>query len=290
MNQESIEKYLEEQKQLIDSSLHHYLEESRQTSILFASMSYSIFSGGKRLRPILLATVYKSVQGTINESCLLPGCALEFIHTYSLIHDDLPCMDNSDTRRGKATTHKIYGEDVALLAGDALLTEAFHLLSNKEAKRLFSPETCFSLIHELSKLSGITGMVEGQAFEVMQTPKSIKEETLHYIIDHKTAALFDASLRMGAIVGDLPKEEQDALGQIGRMFGLAFQLADDLHDFGTDKQEINYVNLKGKEATIKLVNSTMEKCLSLLRTLSFDTSLLTDILSYFWEHSFTLSM
>jgi geranylgeranyl diphosphate synthase, type II len=288
MNLESIEKYLENQKNLIDSSLHHYLEESRQTSILFASISYSIFSGGKRIRPILLSSVYQSVHGSINESSLLPGCALEFIHTYSLVHDDLPCMDNSDTRRGKATTHKLYGEDVALLAGDALLTEAFYLLTGEEANRLFSPETCCSLIHELSKLSGIAGMVEGQAFEVTAEPQTINEETLRYIIDHKTAALFDASLRMGAIVSGLGIEEQNILGQIGRLFGHAFQLADDLNDYNTDKQETNYVNLVGKETTISVINTTMETCVTLLKTLSFETILLQDILTYYWKKSFAL--
>jgi geranylgeranyl diphosphate synthase, type II len=288
MNIEFIEKYLENQKQLIDSSLHHYLEESRQTSILFASLSYSIFSGGKRIRPILLASVYESVHGSINEPCLLAGCALEFIHTYSLIHDDLPCMDNSSTRRGKPTTHKLYGEDVALLAGDALLTEAFHLLTSNHGKQLFTPETTCSLVFELSKLSGIAGMVEGQAFEVMQEPQTIKEETLHYIIDHKTAALFDASLRMGAIVSDLSKEEQKNLGQAGRLFGHAFQLADDLHDFDSDKKEINFVNLVGKEATISLLNQNMEQCIKLVETVSFDSTLLQDIFNYFWKKSFIL--
>jgi geranylgeranyl diphosphate synthase type II len=286
MNIEAIEKYLENQKQMIDSSLHHYLEESRQTSILFASLSYSIFSGGKRIRPILLSSVYESVHGSITEPCLIASCALEFVHTYSLIHDDLPCMDNSDTRRGKPTTHMLYGEDVALLAGDALLTEAFHLLTSDHGKKQFTPETCCSLVYELSKLSGIAGMVEGQAFEVMQDPQTIKTETLNYIIDHKTAALFDASLRMGGIVSGLSIEDQKTLGQAGRLFGHAFQLADDLHDFDTDKKEINYVNLAGKEPTISLLNQTMEQCIKLVETLSFNTSFIKDIFTYFWKKSF----
>jgi geranylgeranyl diphosphate synthase type II len=288
MNFDTIEKYLENQRQLIDSSLHHYLEESRQTSILFASISYSIFSGGKRLRPILLSAIYESVHGKINEPCLVAACALEFIHTYSLIHDDLPCMDNSDTRRGKPTTHKLYGEDVALLAGDALLTEAFHLLSSDHNKQLYTPETCCSLVYELSKLSGIAGMVEGQAFETMQDTSTLKKETLHYIIDHKTAALFDAALRMGAIVSGLSKEEQNILGQTGRLFGLAFQMDDDLSDFETDKKDINYVHIVGKYKTIQTIHQTMEECLQHLKDLSFDSTLLHNILTYFWKKSFTL--
>lgn len=288
MNIDTVEKYLENQKQLIDSSLHHFLEESKQTSILFASISYSIFSGGKRLRPILLSAIYESVHGKIDEPCLVAACALEFIHTYSLIHDDLPCMDNSDTRRGKPSTHKLYGEDVALLTGDALLTEAFHLLTSKDIQQLYTPETCCSLVYELSKLSGIAGMVEGQAFEIMQDPGTIQKETLHYIIDHKTAALFDASLRMGGIVSVLNEEEQNLLGQIGRLFGLAFQLADDLSDFDTDKKEINYVNIVGKEKTIEIIHQTMEECLQLVGHLSFNTTLLQNILSYFWKKGFNL--
>lgn len=288
MNPEKIEEYLEKQKNLVDSKLHHYLEETRQTSILFASLSYSIFTGGKRIRPILLSSVYESIHGSSDESCLLAGCALEFIHTYSLIHDDLPSMDNSDTRRGKPSTHKLYGEDVALLAGDALLTEAFHLLAGQEASMLLSSDTRCSLINELSKLSGIAGMVEGQAFEVMQETQNMNQETLHYIIDHKTGALFDASFRMGGIISHLSNEDQDMLGNTGRLFGFAFQLADDLHDYETDKQDINYVNLMGKEETIKLIDKTMELCLSNLRSLSFPTTLMQEILTYFWKKSFAL--
>jgi geranylgeranyl diphosphate synthase type II len=196
-------------------------------------------------------------------------------------------MDNSDTRRGKSTTHKLYGEDIALLAGDALLTEAFHILASEEARSFFSPEIQCSLIFELSRLSGIGGMVEGQAFEISYEPKTINQETLTYIIDHKTAALFDASLRMGAIVAGLNKEGQDSLGFIGRLFGQAFQLADDLADFSSDPDGINYVNLVGAEPTKSLIDSTMEKCLEQLTLLPFSTILLQDILRFFWKTSFS---
>lgn len=290
MNQSSIEEYLNNQRKLIDSSIQHFLEETRQTSMLFTAISYSIFSGGKRIRPILVTSVYEMVHGKINESCIIPACALEFIHTYSLIHDDLPCMDNSDTRRGKPSTHKLYGEDIALLAGDALLTEAFYLLTCERARQLYSPETGISLIYELSKLSGIAGMVEGQAFEMMQDSTSIKEETIHYIIDLKTAALFDASLRIGGISAGLNKEEQNKLGSIGRLFGFAFQLADDLHDYLSENQEINYVKLMGKEHTINLLNKTMEECINFTKALSFNSNLLQEIWFHFWKKEFLINL
>lgn len=286
MNMENVENYLENNKNLINSTLHHYLEESRQSSILFASISYSIFSGGKRLRPILLCAVYESIHGSIQEPCLLAGSALEFIHTYSLIHDDLPSMDNSDTRRGKATTHKIYGDDIALLAGDALLTEAFHLLTSDHTKKLLTPETCTNLVFELARLSGIAGMVEGQAFEMMQDSQNLTEETLQYIIDHKTAALFNAALRMGGIVAGISKEEQNILGQSGRLFGHAFQLADDLLDIDIDQKTINFVHVVGKERTIELIHQKMEESLDLLQKLSFNPQVLESIYTYFWKYKF----
>jgi len=172
------------------------------------------------------------------------------------------------------------------LAGDALLTEAFHLLTSNHAKSILSAEVSTNLVFELARFSGIAGMVEGQAFEVVQESQNLKEETLHYIIDHKTAALFNAGMRMGGIVAGIEKESQDLLGQSGRLFGQAFQLADDLADVNTDKNVTNFVHLAGKEKTIHLINQKMEESLALLKKLTFDTSHLTSIFTYFWKNKF----
>lgn len=286
MNLDKIFEYLEDKRNRVDSALKQYLESIKQSSILYASISYSLFSGGKRIRPILLIAVYESIKKSMDNCIFIPACALEFIHTYSLIHDDLPCMDNSDTRRGKPTTHKLYGEDVALLAGDALLTQAFSLLSGKESHQFFSDDIICSLIQELSSRSGIEGMVEGQAFEIMQDKQSMKEETIDYIIEHKTSALFSASMKMGGIAANADKETLETLSLIGKNFGHAFQLADDLHDYQIDKKEINVVDFLGKEKTLSLLQTAMKNTYDLIKTLSFDTEIIQHIFKYFQEKEF----
>jgi len=286
MNLDIISAYLEDKRNRVDSALNQYLEPIKQSSILYASISYSLFSGGKRIRPILMIAVYESIKKSIDNSIFIPACALEFVHSYSLIHDDMPCMDNSDLRRGKPTTHKLYGQDIALLAGDALLTQAFSLLSGDAAQSFFSHETICSLVKELSVRSGIEGMVEGQAFEIMQEKQNIQEETIHYIIDHKTSALFSAALKMGGIASGASAETVETLHKIGQYFGQAFQMADDLHDHQVDSKEINMVNLLGKEKTMTLLDLAMKDTFEQINMLPFDAEILRNIILYFQEKEF----
>jgi geranylgeranyl diphosphate synthase type II len=255
-----------EKRQKVEQALQLCMEALKEKTILYASISYSLFSSGKRIRPLLLISAYETLSSGQNlEKALIPACAIELIHTYSLIHDDLPCMDNSDMRRGKPSNHKLYGEDVALLAGDALLTHAFTLLSSSEAQQNLNSMQIVQLIQCLSKHSGIDGMVEGQAFELMQ--QDLKMENLHYIDEHKTAALFSASLVMGAIVAESPSKIKENMEKLGRSFGHAFQIADDLADYQEGDPSSNIVKLLGREKSIELYHHYIKEVNSYLEQL-----------------------
>ncbi len=185
-NFDYLKSYLAEKKILVEKALEGYLPgEEHFPEIIFQSVRYSMLAGGKRLRPILCLAAAEAVGG--NASALLPvACALEMIHTYSLIHDDLPVMDDDDYRRGRLTNHRVFGEDIAVLAGDALLTEAFALLSGKDAAGRFPPEKLLEAIREISKSAGLFGMVGGQVADIQSEGKSADQQTLEYIHLHKT--------------------------------------------------------------------------------------------------------
>jgi geranylgeranyl diphosphate synthase, type II len=256
-----------EKRLLIDQALQHCMEPLKEKTSLFASISYSLFSGGKRIRPLLLLSSYETMSaGSSVQKALLAACAIEFVHCYSLIHDDLPCMDNSDYRRNKPSNHKIYGDDIALLAGDALLTHAFLLLSNAEARSQWKDHQIVQLVQCLSSCSGILGMVEGQAFELIQ--QDMKMENLHYIDEHKTAALFSAALTMGGIIADAPAEMLDLLGKTGRAFGHAFQIADDIEDYSPQDNASNIVKLIGMSDSKELFSKYMNDVDHLLDEIS----------------------
>ena len=195
-------------------------------SSLFEAARYSLFSGGKRLRPLLAMASAVSF-GADWSHAIAPASALELIHTYSLIHDDLPCMDNDDFRRGKPTLHKVYPEGHALLAGDFLLNYAFQVIS--EAPHL-SIEQRLQLVTLLSKRGGADGMIGGQAVDLQSKGEKIDWETLQYMHLGKTAALLTASLEFGGIVAKLNEKNQHQLALIGNALGLAFQIVDDILD------------------------------------------------------------
>ncbi len=193
---------------------------------LFEAAHYSLFSGGKRLRPLIVLLVaegYKAPQ----EAALYPACALEYIHTYSLIHDDLPCMDNDDIRRGKPTLHKVYPEGHAVLTGDFLLTHAFYLLSH--APHLTPPQ-CLELIQLLSQTAGARGMIAGQIADISLKKAELDFPKLSFIHMHKTAALISTAFSFGAIIASAPLEDRVLLADAGTRLGLAFQLVDDILD------------------------------------------------------------
>ena len=224
----NLEDYLKSKKEIVDTALERYLPGvSSVPPIIFESVRYSVFAGGKRLRPILCLAAAEAVGGKA-DIALPAACALEMIHTYSLIHDDLPAMDDDDYRRGKPTNHRVFGEAVAVLAGDALLTEAFHLISNRELFKGVPVESILRVIHELSQASGYFGMVGGQVVDIQSEGRAVGEETLYFIHTHKTGALMTAAVRTGAILAGATEEQIHVLSQYGRDLGIAFQVADDI--------------------------------------------------------------
>lgn len=225
-----IQKYLQEKKDLVDSALEKYFpKEVGFPATLGQAIRYSLFAGGKRIRPILSIASYEAVGGK-GDGILPFACAMEMIHTYSLIHDDLPAIDNDDYRRGKLTCHKVFGEAISILAGDALLTEAFKLMSQRPLidQFQFEERLVLEIIHEVAHASGIFGMVGGQAVDIESEGKEIDFPILQYIHTHKTGALILASIRMGAKLGRADEDRLRALSHYGEQIGLVFQIVDDI--------------------------------------------------------------
>jgi geranylgeranyl diphosphate synthase type II len=223
----SFESFLREQKELIDRSLlKHFERDVPGPSVLREAMSYSVMAGGKRLRPILTLLGFRLGGGTDIKRVLPIACALELIHTFSLIHDDLPAMDDDDVRRGKPTNHRVFGEGVAILAGDALFADAYRLLldtSIPEADRL-------SVLKEISKAVGCDGVIGGQIMDIECEGQDPSPEAVQYIHSRKTAALIKTSLKSGALAAGADPSTIEACENIGFRLGMAFQIADDILD------------------------------------------------------------
>ncbi|MGD9344802.1 MAG: polyprenyl synthetase family protein, partial [Candidatus Aminicenantes bacterium] len=247
---------LAQKKEAIDRELEGIL--SRGDSLLSQAMRYAVLGGGKRFRPLLLLSAGEEFGVRIEDS--LPfGCAVELIHNYSLVHDDLPSMDDDEFRRGKPTCHKAFGEGIALLVGDALLTLAFEVMAsaplgiNSDAKKERS-------IAELSRLAGTEGMIGGQLLDITLTPESISEELFHELVQKKTGALITASVRIGAILGGADDSRMEAITRYGENIGLAFQIKDDLLDTMEDTQREdvyrpNSVSLFGLDQTLERLDA-----------------------------------
>ena len=220
--------WLEAQRQRVDAALDRWLpSENEPPEIIHRAMRYSVFAGGKRIRPILCLAAADAVRSQA-PGVMEAACALEMIHTYSLIHDDLPALDNDDFRRGRPTCHKQFGEAMAILAGDALLTLAFHVLARAE---LPDSNTRIRLVEELSTAAGTPGgMIAGQVEDLQGEGKTPTPELLESIHRAKTGALLTASVRMGAICAGASDQELAALTRYGRHVGLAFQIVDDILD------------------------------------------------------------
>lgn len=201
------------------------------------AMMYSLMAGGKRLRPILVLTAAESLKG--DSTAAMPAAlAVEMIHTYSLIHDDLPAMDNDDFRRGKPTNHKVFGEAMAILAGDALLTHAFHTIVQSARKHGVSGEIIADIVEELSRLSGAPGMVGGQAADMLGEQGVTQLKELEYIHLHKTSDLIVFSLKAGGRIAGASEKQLAALEYFGTCIGLAFQIQDDILDLTGDEQKL----------------------------------------------------
>ncbi len=226
--------YLLEKRAQVDRALDDYFPEGDGlTADLIEAMRYSLFAGGKRLRPILCMAGAEAVGG--DGSHVLPvACALELIHTYSLIHDDLPLMDDDDLRRGKPTNHKVYGDAIALLAGDGLLTEAFSLMTSAHAAERIAPGLLLEAIGMISRAAGHDGMVGGQVVDMQWEKKKATLETVKFLHTRKTGAMITASVVSGAILAGAAKPQIQSILSYGKKIGLAFQISDDILDVEGD--------------------------------------------------------
>ncbi len=230
-----LDTYLRQQKRNVEEALDASLPITKPEKI-YEAMRYSLLAGGKRLRPILCLAACELMGGTV-EMAMPTACALEMIHTMSLIHDDLPAMDNDDYRRGKLTNHKVYGDDIAILAGDGLLSYAFEFVAtqtqNVPADRLVQ------VVARLGRTVGAAGLVGGQVLDLESEGKTdITAETLTFIHTHKTGALLETSVVSGAILAGAGQEEIERLSQYARNIGLAFQIVDDILDITATKEEL----------------------------------------------------
>lgn len=265
-------KYIE----LVDKKLDEYMPIEYPEDI-FKSMKYTVTLPGKRLRPVMCLETCRIMGGDI-ENALPTACAIEMLHAQSLIHDDLPCMDNDDFRRGKPSNHKVFGEAIAVLAGDALLSFAPQLIIEKSEK--LSPETVLKVLHEFVVRAGAYRLIAGQVVDIESEKGNItgdKAQTLEFIHTHKTADLFKLALKTGAIIAGATQEQVDEMEEFGQTFGLAFQIYDDVMDeiatfeelgktIGKDKEagKLTYVTLFGLEAAKSKVRELVAKAHSII--------------------------
>lgn len=264
--------FFEEDRLAVDAQLEKLMPaESVEPNAIHTAMRYSVFAGGKRIRPILCLEAARIFQADV-VAALYPGCAIEFIHTYSLIHDDLPALDNDDLRRGKPTCHKKFGEATAILAGDALLTLAFETI----AATSVSPERRIAMVTEVASAAGtVNGMVGGQVADLEAEGKPVGPEMLEYIHRSKTAALIRASITAGALCMGAPSEDVARLRRFGEMIGWAFQVTDDILDVeessaalgktaGKDitQQKATYPSVFGLERSHQIAKDLASKSIS----------------------------
>ena len=235
----SLQEYLVEQTKLVDQELDRLMPgEETPPETIHKAMRYSLFAGGKRIRPVLCLEAARAVTGGEVSGAVTVACTLEMIHTYSLIHDDLPALDNDDLRRGRPTSHKVFGEAMAILAGDSLLTYAFEVLGRVGDARL---------VEELARASGtVRGMIAGQVHDIEGEKQTPTAELLDRIHRAKTGALLKVSLRMGAIHAGATSEQLDAISRYGEHIGLAFQIVDDILDVTQTSEQLG--KTAGKDA------------------------------------------
>jgi geranylgeranyl diphosphate synthase, type II len=271
-----VKAYLDAHRATVDAALDQVLPpESAPPITIHRAMRYSVLAPGKRLRPVLVIAGAEAVGGKA-EAVLDTACALELIHAYSLIHDDLPAMDDDDYRRGRLTNHKVFGEAMAILAGDALLTLAFRLVAGNAA-RVATPAIVGTVVAEVADAAGTDGMVGGQVVDIESEGKTISAEMLDYIHLHKTAALIRAALRVGAQLAGGRPDQVEAISRAGQALGLAFQIVDDILDVegslaelgksaGSDerKKKATYPSLHGLPASRQRARELIEETKRLL--------------------------
>jgi len=263
---------LKQKKRAVNTALDSILP--GDDSVLSQAMRYAVLSGGKRFRPLLTLSTGESF-GADQKTVLPFACAIELIHNYSLIHDDLPCLDNDDFRRGKPACHKAYGEDIALLAGDGLLTLAFEVMASSSLKGQ-AAGVRQEVIIEVSRSAGVGGMIGGQMLDITLTPAGISKEEFQSIIEKKTASLILASVKTGALLGQASLSQMDAIYDYGKNIGLAFQTLDDILDseedvFGIGVSRPNSITVYGYEKTKERLGRYISLAIAALDKISLDT-------------------
>lgn len=285
-----LKQYIKEKVVVIDQALDELLPPgSTYLSVIYEAMRYSVFAGGKRLRPILVMAAADAVGGR-GEAFRHVACAMEMIHTYSLIHDDLPAMDDDDYRRGKLTNHKVYGEGMAVLAGDGLLTAAFETIL---AQPDVHPQVLLEVAREIALAAGARGMVGGQAVDLASEGTKIDADTLRFMHQAKTGALFRAAIRAGAILAGASAQQLQALTQYAEQFGLAFQITDDILDvvgtqeklgkpIGSDEknEKVTYVTLYSIEKAKQLAQESVQGALATLEGFGAEAEILRELVRY----------
>jgi geranylgeranyl diphosphate synthase, type II len=286
--------FIQIQSQCIERELSRLVPEKEDpSSQLFEASRYSLLNGGKRLRPLLTLAVTQSLDGSASIA-LTPACALEIIHTYSLIHDDLPCMDNDDYRRGKLTVHKKYNEGHAVLTGDFLLTYAFEVLAMCPN---LSPEQKVQLISILAHRSGSEGMIGGQVMDIAVEGKSICIDTLHLLHRKKTAALLTAAVEFGGVISEASSAQMIALRKFGESIGLAYQVIDDVLDvtkqrggsaIGSDARnhKSTFATLLGIDKAHVYAQNCYSQAMSALESACDDTTLLQGLAQFIVQRKY----
>ncbi len=268
--------YLKEKTDFFETELKKELQKLSYPETIAKGMEYAVLNGGKRLRPFLLFATLDLLNEDISKG-VKSAIALEMIHSYSLVHDDLPALDNDDYRRGKLTTHKVFGEAEGILIGDSLLTYAFYVLSQKNLEFL-SFEQIVNIISKTSEYAGINGMIGGQMIDIQSENKKIDFETLKYIHSHKTGKLIKLPIEIACIIANVEKDKREILEEYADLIGIAFQVKDDILDVeGTfeelgkpvgsdiDLHKATYPSILGMEESKKILNDTVEKAKEIIK-------------------------
>ncbi len=278
LNGETFEAYLKRQARRVEAALRrHAPREMPADAQIGKAMRYSLLAGGKRLRPVLALAAAEAVGGS-SDAVLPFACAIELVHTYSLVHDDLPAMDDDDLRRGRPTNHVVFGEAVAILAGDGLLTDAFAICSNSSNRRRVPPALVLEFTNVLAEAAGYKGMIRGQALDLAAEGKRLTRSELERLHLCKTGALIAASVEGGAILCGAPSAQRKALANYGRLIGLAFQIQDDVLDLTADEKtlgktaksdlaekKMTFPALLGIEGSRKAARDTAERAVASLK-------------------------
>ncbi len=292
----TLKSYLAARAKEVDAALDRHLPKKTAAPVtIHAAMRYTVFAGGKRLRPILCLAAAEACGGK-TENALLPACAVEVLHTYSLVHDDLPCMDDDDLRRGRPTCHKVYGEGMAVLTGDALLTEAFHFLAQTPATKRYSAK---DYVSELALTGGSRHLIGGQVLDLEGEGQKATKARLVKIHEAKTAALLMSSLRLGAMTANATSKQLEALTVFGHALGHAFQVIDDILDVtqstevlgktaGKDAavEKTTYPSLMGLEKSRKEAAKLTKQAMDALNPLGKNGDRLHEIAAYLLEREY----